>query len=128
MRGTENRPDRPIRRADLILIAALLVLALLLALGLRLFGSAGAVAVVSVDGVETARYPLSADGTYPLNGGTNTLVIENGTARVTEADCPDRLCVRQGAVRYTGQSIVCLPNRLVVTIEGAEKSPVDAVT
>lgn len=127
MRTEDKSAGRRTLRADIMLIAAMLVLSLLLGIGLRVFGSAGAVAVVSVDGVETGRYPLSREGSFPLNGGTNTLVIENGTARVVDADCPDRLCVRQGTIRYTGQSIICLPNRLVVTLEGAEKNPVDAV-
>ena len=37
-----------------------------------------------------------------------------------EADCPDRLCVRQGAVSRVGESIICLPHELVVTVEGEE--------
>ena len=46
------------------------------------------------------------------------LLIENGTARMTEASCPDHVCIDMGVIRYTGQSIVCLPNRLVVTVRG----------
>ena len=112
--------------ADLALILGLLLLAGGLYLALHAHGKAGAWAVVRVENVEIARYPHSADGSYPLNGGTNLLVIEDGTARITEADCPDKLCVRQGCIRWSGQVVTCLPNRLTVTVEGGEDGGVDA--
>lgn len=112
---------------EYILIAAALIIAAVVWLGFRLNRDDGVYAVVSIDGVETARYPLSVDGTYPLNGGTNLLVIENGFAYMQGADCPDKLCVNQGKVRYTGQCIVCLPNRVTVTVSGADEG-VDLVS
>ena len=115
------------RRADLIVIASLLLLALALYLILGALRTVGGEVVVRVDGVETERHALTADGTYPLNGGSNILVIGEGQAWLNEANCPDLLCVRQGKIRYTGQSIICLPNRLTVTVEGGEPDEVDAV-
>lgn len=112
---------------EYILIAAALIIAAVVWLSFRLNRDDGVYAVVSIDGVETARYPLSVDGTYPLNGGTNLLVIENGFAYMQGADCPDKLCVNQGKVRYTGQCIVCLPNRVTVTVSGADEG-VDLVS
>ena len=114
------------RRADLIVIASLLLLALALYLILGAVRTVGGEVVVRVDGVETERHALTADGTYPLNGGSNILVIGEGQAWLSEANCPDLLCVRQGKIRYTGQSIICLPNRLTVTVEGGESDGVDA--
>ena len=111
--------------ADLCVILALLLLAGVLALALRLGREAGGQAVVRVDGQVSERHPLSVDGVFPLNGGTNTLVIENGEAWLSEADCPDHLCVKMGKIRYTGQTITCLPNRLTVTVEGGESNGVD---
>lgn len=113
--------------ADCCVILALLLLAGGTALVLRLGREAGGVAVVRVDGQETERHPLAVDGVFPLNGGTNILVIEDGEAWLSEADCPDLLCVKQGKVRYTGQTITCLPNRLTVTVEGGESDGVDFV-
>ena len=106
------------RRTDLIVIASLLLLALALYLVLG---------ATRLDGAETERHALSQDGTYPLNGGSNILVIAGGQAWLSEANCPDLLCVRQGKVHYTGQSIICLPNRLSVTVEGGESDGVDFV-
>lgn len=105
-------------KADAILIAFCLVLSGVLYLWLSGSSQAGTRAVVRINGEITAKYSLLADGTYPLNGGTNTLIIEGGTARMEDADCPDKLCVRQGTISKSGQCITCLPNRITVTIEG----------
>ena len=101
---------------DLILIGGLLLLALVCYLLFVGGKSEGNVAVVCVNGVETERYPLYQNGRYPLNGGSNILIIENGVAWLEDADCPDKLCVRQGKVHLDGQVITCLPNKLTVTI------------
>ena len=115
------------KRADLILIVALLLLAGALYLTLNANRQEGGVAVVRVNGVETERHSLAVDGTFSLNGGTNILVIQDGQAWLSEADCPDLLCVKQGKIHYTGQVITCLPNRLTVTVEGGESNGVDLV-
>lgn len=105
------------RRNDVLLIAGLL-LAAALWWALRP-GEAGGWAVVLEDGRETGRYPLWEDRTVTTGGlEYNVLRISQGTASVTEANCPDRLCVKAGAASRTGETIVCLPHRLVVRIEG----------
>ena len=115
------------KRADLILVVALLLLAGILYLTMNANRQEGGVAVVRVNGVETERHSLAVDGTFSLDGGTNILVIQDGQAWLSEADCPDLLCVKQGKIHYTGQVITCLPNRLTVTVEGGESNGVDLV-
>lgn len=115
------------RKWDLLLIGGCLLLAAGLLLFSRLGSAPGTEVVVRVDGAETARYSLWENGTYPLNGGTNVLVIENGEAWLSEADCPDHLCVKQGKISQSGQVITCLPNRLTVTVCGGQ-ADVDAVS
>ncbi len=115
-------------KRDLLLVGILLLAALLLfalTLGTR---ESGAEAVVTVDGTEVGRYPLSKAGTFPLNGGTNILVIENGEAWVTEANCPDKICMGMGKISRNGEFIACLPNRLLIVVEGGEKAAVDGRT
>ena len=116
-------------KRDLILIGILLLTALILFLLFKdkQLKEPDAVAVVTVDGTEIARYPLSQDGTFVLNEGSNTLVIENGEAWVSEANCPDKLCMGFGKISKNGEIIVCLPNRLIVMIEGGEASGIDAI-
>lgn len=109
------------------MIAALLLLSGALYLILNIGREEGGVAVVRVNGEEVERHSLSVDGTFSLNGGSNILVIADGQAWLSEADCPDLLCVKQGKIHYTGQVITCLPNRLTVTVEGGESDGVDLV-
>ena len=52
-------------------------------------------------------------------GYTLTVAVENGAVRVSESDCPNQDCVHSGAISRAGQSIVCLPARVAVTLEGA---------
>lgn len=115
-------------RNDAILIAVLAVLGGALALFLWCTRQAGGTVSVQMDGELVMELSLSEDTRLVLGEGehTNTLVIKNGTAQVVEASCPDQVCVRQGAIRFAGESIVCLPHRLVVTIEGGASGDVDA--
>lgn len=112
--------DKRRARADIILALALLVVALSVFLIITLTREDGVLVRVEIDGEEAATYSLSEDGEYPLNGGTNLLVIEDGKAHVREANCPDGLCVRQGRISRSGERIVCLPNRVVVEVVGGE--------
>ena len=109
---------RSIKRADIILIVSLLV-ASLIALGVMLLTRKdGESVVVEINGEHVATYSLSENGEHILNGGTNVLIIEDGKAYMQEANCPDKTCVRKGGVSYSGESIVCLPNRISVTVKG----------
>ncbi len=110
------------KKNDIILILILAVSALLVWLCFSLFSPAGDWVVVTVDGIETARYPLSKDKEVRLesDGGYNILVIKDGKADVTEASCPDGLCVDFHPISRDGETIVCLPNKTVVGIEAGE--------
>ena len=91
----------------------------------------GGTVVISVDGVETGAYPLGADAVIPIENAdgkvTNTLTIKDGAAKMTEADCPDQYCVHQKKIRFEGETIVCLPNRVLVTVSGGDAPEMDAV-
>lgn len=106
-------------RADIIVIASILVFSLLVLAVMTLTRKDGATVVVEINGTEVAQYPLDLDNTYTLNGGTNVLTIENGTARMSESSCPDHVCENKGKIKYVGQTIVCLPNKLTVTVRGS---------
>ena len=118
---------------DLLLILAVLLLAGGVWAALRLTRHTGGSVRVTVDGVEVASLPLNRDRTFVWEGegGKNELVVENGAAHMEFADCPDGLCIRQGEIRYTGESIVCLPHRLVAAVtegvENADEGAVDTV-
>ena len=115
-------------RVDIIVIAALLLLSFGILAVTVLTRKEGAYAQVEINGAVVEKYALSVDGVYSLNGGTNTLTIRNGEAYMTYSDCPDHTCENTGKIKYAGQAIVCLPNRLSITIVDASDNPVDFVS
>lgn len=124
--------ERRLRRADLILIVILLAVGVLLSLGAVILSRTGAAVQVRVSGRIVATYPLSEDREEEIagaDGGVNLLVIRDGGARIEEASCPDKLCVGMGVIRRAGQSIICLPNQVVVEIVDSSGLPdTDAVS
>lgn len=120
-----------IQKKDLLLLVLLLAGAGALALGLSLFGGTGTRVAVYVDGRQQEIHALQEDGSFLIRDGAgneNLVVIEDGTVRVEEANCPDRLCVRQGRISRSGESIICLPHRVVIAVEGREgETGTDAV-
>ena len=115
------------KKRDFILIGAILAVILIVFAVMQLTKEEGAYVVVRVDGREVAKYSLSENGEYELNGGTNILRIKDGTACLSKANCPDHLCVNQGKISKSGETITCLPNRLTVTVYSADKSDVELV-
>ena len=123
------------KKNDLILMAVILVVTLISIGGIRLWqknNTGGeATAVVTIDGAEYAAYPLSEDITERIelpDGSYNILTVSGGYADVTEASCPDQICVKHNHIRYSGETIVCLPNKLVVEIRGGEDNGIDGST
>lgn len=114
----------------MILIAALLVASLAVWLGTLLLRSDGAAAVITVDGEEIVRLALDEDASVTIGEGEhkNTVVVKNGAVCVADASCPDHICMNTGWIEFEGEMIVCLPNKLVVTVEGGADSATDAVT
>ena len=104
---------------DIILIAAVLLIAAIALICLVLFRQEGQQAAVYVDKNLYGKYPLSQDITVEINSanGKNILTISDGKASVTEATCPDHICVHHKAISSEGEQIVCLPNKVVVSIE-----------
>ena len=120
----EERIRKHSKKHDLILVLAVLAAAALLFAGRSLFFSRPPVSVIiSVDGKEVMTLDLNQDDDQTLEspgGGRNRVIIEDGSVHMEEASCPDKICIKQGAVSETGQSIVCLPNRVIVTIAGTD--------
>ena len=125
---TGEKSLRP-NKAELIILLIIVVIGAALVLIFLLMRKPGGEVIVSVDGKEVARYQLTEDIDTVIQGigGTNHLVISGGSASVTDADCPDKLCVGMGAISHVGDSIVCLPHRLSVRIAGDDTAAPDAV-
>lgn len=91
-------------------------------------GEAGVVRIY-LDSRLVAELPLSEDAEYVLRDGANenTIEISGGRARISGANCPDGYCVKQGFIDKDGESIICLPHRVVVELEAAQESGLDAI-
>jgi hypothetical protein len=113
-------------RKDLILILAVLVGAGLIAGAIALAKKPGAYVRVEQDGKMIALYPLDEDRreVFPDRdiAEGNVLVIEGGRVHMESASCPDKLCVKQGTRSQVGETIVCLPHRLAVTVISREEA------
>jgi hypothetical protein len=117
------------KKNSFILAAVILIVAAAVyILNIYVLQKDGAVAVVTVDEAEIGCYALSEDQTVELNDGSNILVIQDGYADIVDANCPDRLCVSQKKISKSGESIICLPNKLVVSISGGETSDFDTIS
>ncbi len=123
------------KRNDFILMAVIMIVALVTIFDIRIWqkNNTGdlAEAVVTIDGSVYCSYPLSEDVTERIelpDGSYNVLVISGGYADVTQASCPDQICVHHNRIRYSGESIVCLPNKLIVEIKGGKESGIDTST
>lgn len=104
------------KRADFILVGSVILLALLLLLGMKCFSPQGQEAVVRVDGVEIMRLDMGEDQTVLVNG-THTVVVKDGAVLVTSAPCRNQICAEHPAIARVGETIVCLPYTLTVTVE-----------
>lgn len=118
------------RRWDVPLLLGLLAVGGIIGACLLLTGRSGGAVQVRVAGAVVGTYPLDSERTVAIDGvgGTNLLVIADGSASVTEADCPDALCVNMGQIHRAGQSIVCLPHQVVVEVlDGSDENDVDLI-
>lgn len=132
--GTEERSEVKKKKNDVILIAAILVAALLCCGGIWIYQQMNTkepTAVVTIDGTIYGRYSLEENRTERIeltDGFYNVLEIKDGKADIIEASCPDKICVDHRSVSKNGETIVCLPNKVVVEIENGEDLQLDAVS
>lgn len=120
------------KKADFILIGAVAAVAAVLFLCLYVFNSgSGDYVQIEVDGTVTETFSLNEDISYEIktDNGTNTLVISDGSVVVTQADCPDGICANHKPINKTGESIICLPHKVVVTVinDKSNDNAIDAV-
>jgi len=106
---------------DVILICGLIVVLVLAGLALMLLRGEGDVVVVEADGKQYGSYSLSIDRTVEIRTGENgeelnLLVIKDGKAHVEEATCRDGICAAHRPIFRQGESIVCLPHKVVITV------------
>jgi hypothetical protein len=119
--------SQPITRrtfVSAVVIGAPLLVALVAWVGLQAYASAhpGRLAVVTNGDGATYELSLDQDSTTVITStlGTNTVVVEGGRVHVEEASCPGGDCVEHDPIAHVGETIICLPNHLVITINDAQ--------
>lgn len=114
-------------RNDIIFIVALLAVVICLGLGVYFLRPGGDEVVVKVDGKIYGTYPLNTDAVVEIRTGEhaeqiNLLIIKDGKAYVQEATCPDGICAAHKPISREGESIVCLPNKVAITVQTKDPS------
>ena len=123
MNQSANNEKKRLWRNDVIFIAILVAVIAVAGACLYLFHGEGDTVTVSVDGKVIATYPLDVDRVEEIRtdgDGLNRLVIKDGKAWVETASCPDGICAAHKPIYREGESIVCLPNKVVITVKTAE--------
>ena len=107
-----------IKKADIILAVSLLLLSAVFVTAAALTDTLGNTVVIKVDNKVIAEMPLSTDAVKVIENeyGKNTIIIKDGEVSVVDADCPDKYCEKHVSINEAGETIACLPHRLVVEI------------
>ena len=109
-----------IKKADIILLIVLIVIGLASSIYVAVSKSGGDTVIIEQNGDMYGKYSLYEDATVTIDGKhcKNTVSISGGKVVMSESTCKNQVCVRHGAISAAGESIICLPNRVVVRIEG----------
>ena len=124
---TENSRQRT--KNDVRLIFALLLLLAAATLALLLFRTEGDSVTVTVDGKLWGEFSLLEDRVVEIKNGDdyNRLIIRDGKAYMEYASCPDGICAAHRPVSYGGESIICLPNKVVIEVHTADNDRPDII-
>lgn len=137
-------------KADICLVAVIVVTALFIALIFRLNRTPGSYANVTCDGRVLIQIPLTqSEAKYylltesiielsedewkntqlpsVLSDDYNVIVCQDGKVRMAESSCPDQICVYHSAIYASGESIICLPHKVIVEVISDEERELDGV-
>lgn len=119
---------RIIKKMDIVIIAVLILLSFtphLIFFKTSQKGSKNNYAIIKVDGkihkkIDLSNVKNNEEVNLNLPNGKNTLLIKNNSIQMKSANCNDALCVKQGNISKVGQTIICLPHKLIIEIKGDE--------
>ena len=122
--------NRRFGKNDVIFISFLAVFCIAVCVWVYKGGSVeGSNIIITVDGKEYGTYSLLKEQTITIGEGEtkNVIEIRGGKAYMKEASCPDQLCVDQNEISFDKESIICLPNKVVITVISDVESDVDDI-
>lgn len=114
------------KHCTVILCAFILLLAAIIYLYVNLSSPGGEMVTVTSDGSLYGVYSLHEEQQIRIvsEDGYNLLIIKDNTAYVSEADCGNQVCVHTKAISAGGRQIVCLPHKLVISIESPDEETI----
>ncbi|MBP5772982.1 MAG: NusG domain II-containing protein [Eubacterium sp.] len=118
------------RKKEIIAVLILVIIAIISFVCIKIFAEGeGKYVKVYVNEKLTKTFDITKDREYFIETklGYNLLIIKKEKARILDADCPNKICVDKGYISKNGESIICLPHKVVVTVESNEQPNVDAV-
>lgn len=130
-----------IRKADIVLLIIIVVLGLASSAYVVLSQTSGDTVIIEKDGELYGKYSLAEDRTITIpkdyesenssdesNSKYNIVTIKDGSVTMTSASCHSQVCVKHHAIKSTGESIICLPNKVLVKIEGKGDQKYDSIS
>ena len=126
----ENKIRLSFCKGDVVVISFVIMLAVLIGVvfWMKTGTQEGSVVVIYREGEKIQELPLHVDTEVLIqNDYTNKLIVKDKKVTIEESDCPGMDCVHSGAISGKGRSLVCLPNRVEVRIEGEVDSEVDFI-
>jgi len=126
----DSNSKTKIKFADIILVVVIVLAAGFFFIYDSYFQTAGKWAEISVDGKLIKRVLLSKTENFPVEGpaGLSEIRIADNKIWIEEAPCPHKYCQTMGKINRSGQTIICIPNRLIIKIAGKGRDDIDAIT
>lgn len=119
-----------IKKNDFLLIGAVIIICLVVIMIMNISKKEGSKLVITVDGKVYDTLDLNKDAAYTVKGkkgSYNSFEIKDGCAYMVGASCPDKLCMKQKKIHYNHDTIVCLPNKVVLEVIDGEEDDVDMI-
>lgn len=115
------------RKRDLILVLFIISASLIAMLCIQLFSKKGNVAYVYIDNrlVDTISLNSACEKEYTTDDGSNRVTVKDNSIRIEAADCPDQVCVNMGFKDRDGETITCLPHKLIIEVKSYKERDVD---
>ncbi len=110
--------EKLVKKSDIILFVVILAIGIIGLIYIISNKEKGALLRISVDGEVVEEFYLSEDREFKITTkqGINLVVVKKGVVDVVDADCPDKICVHHVPIDSVGETIICLPHKLVVEI------------
>jgi len=115
-------------KKDILVLSIIFLIISLVYIISSLHSTRGDTVLIQVDGKDFLRLSLNENRIVRVSGpiGISIVEIKDRRVRMLSSPCPDKLCIKEGYIDKTGQVIICIPNRIVIKIEG--KAGLDALT